>query len=48
MLLMLEISGSSAAIFFHQFAWGALLLIVMVLNYYSDKRRARRASAEAG
>ena len=43
-MLMLELSGSSAAIFFRQFAWGALLLLVMVLNYYSQKRRARSPS----
>ncbi|MDI9547803.1 MAG: ABC transporter permease [Chloroflexota bacterium] len=40
-MLMLELSGSSAAIFFRQFAWGALLLLVMALNYYSQKRRER-------
>jgi simple sugar transport system permease protein len=40
-MLMLELSGSSAAIFFRQFAWGALLLLVMALNYYSQIRRAR-------
>ncbi len=40
-MLMLQLSGSSAAIFFRQFAWGALLLIVMVANYYSEQRRQR-------
>lgn len=30
---------SSAAIFFRGFAWGGLLLGVMVLNYYTEKRR---------
>jgi simple sugar transport system permease protein len=40
-MLMLELFGSSAAIFFRQFAWGALLLIVMVVNYYSERRRQR-------
>lgn len=40
-MLMLQLSGSSAAIFFRQFAWGALLLGVMVLNYYSQKRQSR-------
>jgi len=40
-MLMLQLSGSSAAIFFRQFAWGALLLLVMVINYYSEKRRQR-------
>ena len=40
-MFMLEISGSSAAIFFRQFAWGGLLLGVMVLNYYTEKRRSR-------
>ena len=38
-MLMLELFGNSAAIFFRQFAWGALLLLVMVLNYYTEKRR---------
>ena len=42
-MLMLQLSGSSAAIFFRQFAWGALLLAVMVINYYSEQRRNRRA-----
>lgn len=45
-MLMLELSGSSAAIFFRQFAWGALLLIVMVLNYYSIQRQNRVSSSE--
>ncbi|MGL4651644.1 MAG: ABC transporter permease [Caldilineaceae bacterium] len=40
-MLMLELSGSSAAIFFRKFAWGALLLLVMVLDYYAKRRRAR-------
>ncbi len=40
-MLMLQLSGSSAAIFFKQFAWGALLLIVMVINYYSQQRQNR-------
>lgn len=42
-MLMLELSGSSAAIFFRQFAWGGLLLLVMVINYYLERRRERRA-----
>lgn len=40
-MLMLQLSGSSAAIFFRQFAWGALLLLVMVVNYYVEQRRQR-------
>ncbi len=40
-MLMLQLSGSSAAIFFRQFAWGALLLVVMVINYYSIQRQNR-------
>lgn len=40
-MLMLDLFGSSAAIFFRQFAWGALLLIVMVVNHYSEQRRQR-------
>lgn len=45
-MLMLNLFPSSAAIFFRQFAWGALLLLVMVLNYYVEQRRNRRASTE--
>ncbi|NOZ51118.1 MAG: ABC transporter permease [Chloroflexi bacterium] len=38
-MLMLTLFPSSAAIFFRQFAWGGLLLMVMVLNYYIERRR---------
>jgi simple sugar transport system permease protein len=41
-MFMLEVSGSSGSQFFRQFAWGALLLIVMVVNYYSEQRRLKR------
>lgn len=41
-MLMLEMSGSSGSQFFRQFAWGALLLLVMVANYYSEQRRLKR------
>jgi simple sugar transport system permease protein len=41
-MLMLYLSGSSAAIFFRKFAWGALLLLVMVLDFYAKRRQARR------
>lgn len=41
-MLMLDWFPSSAAIFFRQFAWGGLLLGVMVLNYYTEKRRNRQ------
>lgn len=41
-MLMLQWFPSSAAIFFRQFAWGGLLLAVMVLNYYTEKRRSRQ------
>jgi simple sugar transport system permease protein len=44
-MLMLEWFPSSAAIFFRQFAWGGLLLGVMVLNYYTEKRRGRQPKA---
>ena len=44
-ILMLDLFPSSAAIFFRQFAWGALLLLVMVLNYYDEKRRNRIVEA---
>lgn len=43
-MLMLELSGSSAAIFFRKFAWGALLLLVMVLDVYAKRRRARHST----
>lgn len=45
-MLMLVWFPSSAAIFFRGFAWGGLLLAVMVLNYYTEKRR-RSGSAPA-
>lgn len=41
-MLMLNLSGSSAAIFFRQFAWGALLILVMVINTISTQRQAKR------
>ena len=44
-MLMLQWFPSSAAIFFRQFAWGGLLLIAMVLNYYAEKRRSRQTSS---
>ena len=40
-MLMLQLSGSSGSTFFRQFAWGALLLMVMVVNYYAEQRRQR-------
>jgi simple sugar transport system permease protein len=40
-MLMLELVGSSATVFFRQFAWGALLLIVMVINHYTELSRLR-------
>jgi simple sugar transport system permease protein len=45
-MLMLEWFPSSAAIFFRQFAWGGLLLAVMVLNYYTVNRRNRVPKAK--
>lgn len=47
-ILMLDLFPSSAAIFFRQFAWGALLLLVMVLNYYDEKRRNRQPKTPPG
>ncbi|HEY85441.1 MAG TPA: ABC transporter permease [Chloroflexi bacterium] len=44
-MLMLMWFPSSAAIFFRQFAWGGLLLGVMVLNYYTEKRRDRQPAS---
>jgi simple sugar transport system permease protein len=44
-MLMLQWFPSSAAIFFRQFAWGGLLLVAMVLNYYAEKRRSRQSSS---
>lgn len=40
-MLMLQWFPSSAAIFFRQFAWGGLLLMVMVLTFYTEQRRKR-------
>ncbi|MCS6774791.1 MAG: ABC transporter permease [Anaerolineae bacterium] len=37
-MLLLAVSGGQ---FFREFAWGALLLIIMVINYYSERRRGR-------
>ena len=42
-MLLLTYSGSSAATFFKQFAWGALLLLAMVINTL-NQRRLERAS----
>lgn len=44
-MLMLDWFPSSAAIFFRQFAWGGLLLLVMVLNYYVEQRRSQHVSS---
>jgi simple sugar transport system permease protein len=41
-MFLLDFSGSSGATFFRQFAWGALLILVMVSNYISSQRQARR------
>lgn len=41
-MLMLELSGSSGATFFRQFAWGALLIGVMVINQISTQRQQQR------
>ena len=40
-MLMLQWFPSSAAIFFRQFAWGGLLLMVMLLTFYTEQRRKR-------
>lgn len=37
---------NSGANFFRQFAWGATLLLVLMLNYFSQRQRQRRASSE--
>lgn len=42
-MLMLQWFPSSASIFFREFAWGGLLLIVMLLNYYNERKRGRVA-----
>lgn len=44
-MFMLEWFPSSAAIFFRQFAWGGLLLAVMVLNYTTERRRGRQSGS---
>lgn len=38
-MLLLAVSGGQ---FFKEFAWGALLLIIMVVNYFSEQRRMKR------
>ncbi len=43
--LMLNWFPSSASIFFRQFAWGGLLLMVMVLTFFIDQRRKRSQSS---
>ena len=43
-MLTLQLSGSSGGTFFRQFAWGALLLLVMVMNYYVDQRRQKKTT----
>ncbi len=45
--LMLNWFPSSAAIFFRQFAWGGLLLLVMVLTFFIDRRRQREKAAKS-
>jgi simple sugar transport system permease protein len=40
-MYLLEVFGSSGSTFFRQFAWGALLLLVMVMNYYVEQRRQK-------
>ncbi len=37
---------SSGANFFKEFAWGALLIMVLIVNHFSDKRSAKRASSK--
>lgn len=37
-MLLLDLSGSSGATFFRQFAWGALLILVMVINQRNRQR----------
>ncbi|UCG26320.1 MAG: ABC transporter permease [Chloroflexota bacterium] len=38
---------SSGANFFKEFSWGALLIIILVVNYFSHKRRERKAALES-
>ncbi len=44
--LMLTWFPSSAAIFFSKFAWGGLLLLVMVLTFLIDQRRKREKTTK--
>jgi simple sugar transport system permease protein len=37
-MLLIRYSGSN---FLKEFAWGALLIAVMVIDYYSNRRRDR-------
>jgi simple sugar transport system permease protein len=41
-MLLFQYSGSN---FFKEFAWGAVLILVMVINYLSNERRARTKGA---
>jgi len=43
--LSMLLIGQSGSNFFKEFAWGALLLIVMVVDYYSTQRRLRSGNA---
>jgi simple sugar transport system permease protein len=43
-MLLLTYSGSSAATFFKQFAWGALLLLAMVINTLNQRRQERAST----
>ena len=40
-MAMLQWFPSSAAIFFREFAWGSLLLMVMVITFFTEQRRKR-------
>jgi simple sugar transport system permease protein len=37
-MLLFQFSGSN---FFKEFAWGALLILIMIVNYISSKRNLR-------
>lgn len=38
---------SSGANFFKEFSWGALLIIILIVNYFSHKRRERKQARES-
>ena len=34
----------SISVFYRQIIWGALLIVVLIINYYTDKRKMKSAA----